>query len=246
MKTVIFVGMLGAYEQDPGDAEVWGCSYCFKHQHNLTRNFYMDNLEKARPDKRSLMTQAMNELKIPFYTQEEVPEIPTSIEYPIEAVVKDLGSDYFTSTMCYMMALAIHEKFEKIIVHRFHSMPHSSEYFHQKSAFDFWEGFAKGRGIKICLSDDSFIGRAHPWQTDKYGYFECDKSHFINLALAKVVHDALKSKFEFYETGDKSKYMKEICDKYSTTEYYKSGHYQEYLKTLKDDAPKMQFILPKE
>jgi hypothetical protein len=84
----------------------------------------------------------------PVYLIEEHPEIHNSIRYPIEAVSEKYLSrisrsgqqvNYFTSSFCYMAALALYEGFDDIRIAGF-DMGSETEYVYQKSGAEFWMG----------------------------------------------------------------------------------------------------------
>lgn len=55
-------------------------------------------------------------LGVPVFMQKPRPEVPTSVEYPIERM-KALFGDYFTNSISYMLALAIDEGYQEIHVY---------------------------------------------------------------------------------------------------------------------------------
>ncbi len=112
-KTVIFVCHAGAYEDDPGDAEMWGLCSAWMVQSNLTRLYHMDSLDEPRSAKRSQFVKAAAKLDIPVICQMPVSEIARSEAFPLEETVDFFGTGYFTSTMAYMLADAIRMGFEK-------------------------------------------------------------------------------------------------------------------------------------
>lgn len=98
----------------------------------------------------------------PVYLIEEYPEIPNGVRYPLEAVCEKFlsrytrGGDplrYFTSSMCYMIALAAFEGFERIEVYGF-EMGSDTEYIYQKSGAEFWLGVA-GQYADIIIPPNS-------------------------------------------------------------------------------------------
>jgi len=94
----------------------------------------------------------------PVYLVEEYPGIHNGIRYPLEGVSDKFLSryrrgderiQYFTSSMCYMIALAAYEGFDRIEVYGF-EMGSSTEYIYQKSGAEFWLGVA-GQHADIFL-----------------------------------------------------------------------------------------------
>jgi len=72
-------------------------------------------------------------------------DIPTSREYPLEAIVEDFGpnSRYFSSSPAYMVAKALQENVSWIGMFGF-SMGSNTEWGYQKAGTEFWLGVATG------------------------------------------------------------------------------------------------------
>ena len=118
----------------------------------------------------------------PIYMQEAElnPKlIPSGVRYPLEEICKELLSGlvrvdkdnmetikemYFTSTVAFMMALAIYEKFDQIELYGV-DMDSDTEWGYQKPCGEFWVGIALGRGIKVIVPEPSSICSA-----PVYGY----------------------------------------------------------------------------
>ncbi len=81
----------------------------------------------------------------PIYLQAPLDDIPGSIEYPLEEVVKCIGRDYFGSTVAYMIALAILQRRRHIGLWGVDLS--DSNYDHQKPNLAWLVGLAMGRGI---------------------------------------------------------------------------------------------------
>lgn len=59
------------------------------------------------------------------------------------------GEHYLTSSVAYMMAMAILEDPEEISIFGVDMSITNEEYFHQRPCMEAWMGFARGRGIKV-------------------------------------------------------------------------------------------------
>jgi hypothetical protein len=70
--------------------------------------------------------------------------------YPIDEVIRYFGTDYFTNTVDYAIALAIYRKFTGIGLYGV-NMSNATEYAYQKPGVEFWIGQAMGRGIKVTV-----------------------------------------------------------------------------------------------
>ena len=96
----------------------------------------------------------------PVYLRDVDPLIPASVQFPRKAVQDyfggpQLGSPgrYFTCTVCWLMALAIYEGFERIELHGFalKDKPHKphSCYTFERPCFFYWVKQAQDRGIEV-------------------------------------------------------------------------------------------------
>jgi len=211
MKTVVITAMLGSYDQEvphTEDAEIWGVNFAYKVHQKLDRLYCMDFLDVAKGKNGFAdYAQEVAALGIPFISCQRYQEIPNSRRYPIEDIVEHFGIPYFTSTICYMIAAAIFEGFDHIILHRMHNCPASHEYFHQQACLHFWCGMAMSRKIKMSVSEDSYILKPHPWEPELYGYMRAPNAINIEHQLGCVIHvtQQLPVIFEY-----KSKDAKEI------------------------------------
>ena len=88
-------------------------------------------------------------LDIPVYMREEDALIPSSVEYPLSEVMERFGA-YFTSTMAYMIALALYEGVDEISLLGI-DLDVGDEYKHQKPCVEYLLGMAKGMGVKVTL-----------------------------------------------------------------------------------------------
>jgi len=168
-KTVAIVGMaatscsLAPYEEE--GVEIWGLNeaHAFSWMKRADRWFQIHATESwkryiAKRDVRGHFDWLKkNEWDIPIYMQYYHELVPKSIGYPLHEVIEQVfhnfrrGNEkvkYFTSTLAYMMGIAILENFERIEIYGF-EMSDEIEYVKQKACAEFWIGNAMGRGIEI-------------------------------------------------------------------------------------------------
>ena len=95
---------------DDPECEIWGLNQLYRHVPRATRwfdihaNWREDNVEGTDHPR------WLAECGIPVYMSFYEPSIPTCVRYPVERVIERVtGVDYFTSTVAYMVALAIEE-----------------------------------------------------------------------------------------------------------------------------------------
>lgn len=78
----------------------------------------------------------------PIYMQEVDPQVPDSVEFPLEEAEKLTGFRYFASTFAYMAALAKMQGYEQVDIHGIELS--ATEYQYQAECWRFWIGYLKG------------------------------------------------------------------------------------------------------
>lgn len=114
----------------------------------------------------------------PVYMQDHYEEIKASVRYPREEINKwfeeqggkvpgFFATDYYTSTISQMLALAIYEGFSEIHLYGI-DLLQEEEYFYQRAGCEYLIGFARGRGAKVYIPKSSALCKAGY----VYGYTE--------------------------------------------------------------------------
>ena len=116
---------------------------------------------------------------IPIYMVDRIPGIPNSVRFPLERVMRG-NVDYFTSSVAFMLALAIEEGFTEIGLWGIDLIV-GDEYFYQKSCAEFWIGVAHGKGVTITLPRTTALCK----QSHRYGYQVEPESLIALSELAK-------------------------------------------------------------
>ena len=207
--------------------EIWGMNQLYRHIPRGDRWFDIhsnwDQEVVAGTDHRGWARAC----GIPFYMMEAVPDVATSVRYPIEAMIA-LAGDYFTSTVAFMTALAIAE-IDRDVRRRMQDETFGSpmdvldrqtamygeytlallgidlivgeEYFHQKACAEFWLGLASGRGILVRLPPQTALCK----QAYRYGYEAEPKG----ILTSNEVREQLRKTNAQRETALREAYM---CD----------------------------------
>lgn len=90
--------------------------------------------------------------------------IPTAVQYPLDACIQ-LAGDYFTSTIAFMVAWAIHQGYKEVGLYGIDLIV-GTEYEHQKACCEFWLGVAHGRGMTVRIPPQSALLK----HSHRYGY----------------------------------------------------------------------------
>lgn len=191
MKTVVLRGVVGSYTGD--ETEIWTCSLGYRHQPDATRVYNLDPLSWFTQNVPEYVRE-VNDLGAPVIMQRHYPEIPLSRPYPRDEVLAFFGmteaTAYFTSSIAWMLADAIREGYERIIIHRVQESDKATDYFFQKPCLDFWCGVCIGRRVNLLISDYSRLCRPHPWESGLYGYVWQDSADTINATICSAVKAA--------------------------------------------------------
>ena len=102
---------------------------------------------------------------IPIFMTERVPGIPNAVRYPKELLETTFGPYKFTSSVAYMLALAILERFEEIAIYGI-DLVVGDEYFYQKACVEYLIGYANAKGITVRLPKQTALCKGSHW----YGY----------------------------------------------------------------------------
>lgn len=78
--------------------------------------------------------------------------------YPLKRIMKKFDTDFFTDTVCYMLAYAIDKGYEEIKMYGI-DMADKQEYRFEKGGIEYWIGFARARGIKVWIAPGSNVCR---------------------------------------------------------------------------------------
>ena len=172
-KTVAIVGYsITSCSHAPYDderVEIWTLNEAHEMpwMKRFTRHFQMHKREYFERDvtirgNTDHLAWLKEEHDFPIYMQYVEEDIPASVKYPLYDIHKKLMSNvevgeeknkkYFTSTMSFMIALAIYEGFERIEIYGV-ELGDEAEYIHQKACVEFWLGQACARGIDLYFPE---------------------------------------------------------------------------------------------
>uniref|UniRef100_A0A6M3KE53 Uncharacterized protein n=1 Tax=viral metagenome TaxID=1070528 RepID=A0A6M3KE53_9ZZZZ len=156
------------YVWDDPQMEVWGLNQLYMALPAITqkatrwfqihaRHSYDANIPRDHSHHQWMAEQR----DFPIYMQEQVPEIPCSVRYPKEELLKIFWRRYFTNSISWMLATAIAERFEEIYMFGV-DMAQDSEYAFEKPSVEYFCGMIDiadffGISMKLIISDKSDI-----------------------------------------------------------------------------------------
>ena len=208
-RTIIITCMNAPYLSPKNQGEeIWAVNRAFQAptlQPNIDRVYFADSLPSLIAMGGDTFLDELNALNCPVYCQEAYPEVPMSRPIPIAQMVRQFRAFYYTSTLAYMIAHAIFERVNTIVLHHVNSATANPEYYHQKACNDFWCGVALGLGIRIRARDTCLLMKPHPWESPLYGYWrgpkEADLYGELNGAVANLMSEPIRYQEVKYVEG---------------------------------------------
>jgi len=172
---------------ETGEYIVWGLNDMPLYK-KIDALFNMHDLTKQPPPNKLCMVVAEQD-KIPLYTLKKHDWLSNTIKYPFDTIVKKFLSGhtvgkkplkYFSSSICYMIALAIHKGATEIQLWGASYFANQRDAILERAAVEFWLGIAIGKGIKVHVHGPTTILKAGE-NNDLYGYENNDIDYTHNF-----------------------------------------------------------------
>lgn len=121
-------------------------------------------------------TPPPNRLNVTVYMREKNSDVPNSIAYPIDGVLKMVGKDnhFLTSSVSQALALAALKKYKRVEIYGV-AMQTQTEYQFQREGVSFWLGYLRGFGIDVVFIGDTFHAPLYGYEgavSIQYGRFD--------------------------------------------------------------------------
>lgn len=144
--------------QQPPDVEIWALSDAYTFLRRASRWFEVHDYNN---DEGAAAWQTkMREIGVPVFCLFPLAGVPNSFPLPYAEICEALGVDaYFTSTIAYMLAMAVYESVKEIRLFGI-DMATGTEYEGQRACCEYWIGVARAKGIKVVIPDSSPLCKA--------------------------------------------------------------------------------------
>lgn len=166
--------------------EIWGTGITGTKIPRWSRWFQLHDMDRLARGYNALEQESLTELvqwlvgfEGPVYMHQASEGIPGSVVYPFEDMLAKYGRN-FRATAAWMLALAIHEmttehadEDNEIGIYGV-DMGAVGEYTEQRPSVKFFEGWARGAGIKVTLTASSSLARCN----FLYGYEDAKEAAF--------------------------------------------------------------------
>lgn len=146
----------------------------------------------------------------PVMTSRAHPDYPGLVEFPLEAVINDVGIAYFNNTAAYAVAYAIHLGVAKISLFGLdYTYPKAYDAERGRACVEFLLGIAMERGIELCVAENSsMLDAIAPDAERLYGYDTVDvtirRADDGSAAVEMAPHDRLPTAAEIEARYDHS------------------------------------------
>lgn len=144
---------------------IWGCSPgAIPHARRIDAWFELHYYIPEEPTRSGMVEtylKWLRELGKPIYMLEQYADIPTAVKYPKQDVYNAFGPYFYTSSVAWMLALAILQQPEEIGLWGI-DMAARDEYEYQRAGCHHFLQIARHRGIKITAPLQSDILRPEP------------------------------------------------------------------------------------
>jgi len=142
---VSIIGKGSGWEDAPASGEIWGVTQLILRRPVslvIDMNVYEDGRwgEVERLEALEVKRLCMDQY-IPFIGLDN---------YPLRQVVKHFGTDYFSNTVDYALALALFRDYDEIDLYGV-NMASMTEYASQKAGVEYWVGRAHGMNCKVTV-----------------------------------------------------------------------------------------------
>lgn len=160
--------------EGPKDSEFWGCNNVYLAKPlELDRLFIIHDIYGIQDLRKVNIIKDVNEKGFPVYTLGSYPEFKNNVRYPMEAVIKDFKTSFILNTAAHMLALAIMQKPEKILLYGVDlEYGTNTDYLrNEKGSLEYLLGVAIGRGIRFMIAEGSTLLRRKQ-RSNFYGFIQ--------------------------------------------------------------------------
>lgn len=138
---------------DPA-VEIWSMNDCWQFLPGDAARLWFEMHDRewfTGPNRPEGHLEWLRKAPMPVFMPEAHEDIPSSVAYPEEQIVADLGARrYFTSTLAHMLALACHDLKPKDELHLFGvDLMTDSEYGAQRPCAEYWCGRLEAKGVTV-------------------------------------------------------------------------------------------------
>ena len=152
----------------PKNTEIWGCNAIYR-DHYVDRLFVAHDIRIIMLHDDADFVENINKLGIPVYTTHDYKVINNRALIPLNEIMNKWDIGFFLNVISYLIATAILQEPKQIDLYGVDMRPDAGTetYINEKGSVEFWCGIARGMGIKVTNTKESFV-----LKTKQMGNFE--------------------------------------------------------------------------
>lgn len=196
----------------PYDAEVWSCNtgyFQIAHKHGHINKIFIAHKQVIKKGKAVFNWEHFNQLRELGVETVSLHKIDglNYTRFPLGYISKKFGCDYFSDTICYMLAYALHEATKPIkeppyvkLKYPFRismygiDMRETGEYGFEKGGVEYWIGFMRGLGVEFQNTVFSTLLKTVTFKPYGLSNFSHEKTFDGGRVIVGIPKDVLNGK----------------------------------------------------
>lgn len=175
MKEVTILGCGHSFVDCPYDTEVWGVNEIYrKAKGRIDKIFFFDDLcHVSVPELKEQQKKGVEIISREDIAEETKQYGLQITPYPLQEIIEQFKTRYFSNSICYMIAYAIYKGCDKLKIYGADHLL-SEEYFQFKWGVEYWVGRAEQAGIEVKIARDSALCTTPDNKLYGYGFKSAD------------------------------------------------------------------------
>ena len=142
---VVILGTSPSFDECPSYGTIWAVNGAYRVR--PARRVFITDKNHIVNGEPVFNVEEMNSLCVPIVSRNHVEGLDYE-KYPYDDIVYKFGTEYFTNSICYVIAYALYTGVKKISLYGCEHLS-AREYAQQKAGVEFWLGIAKGMGVWV-------------------------------------------------------------------------------------------------
>jgi hypothetical protein len=142
----------------PPNCEIWGCNAIYR-DHYVDRLFIGHDIRTIMLHDDGDFVENVNKLGVPVYMTYDYKVIENRAMIPLNEIMNTFKVGFFLNVITYILATAILQEPKELDLYGVDMRPDAGNetYTNEKGSVEFWCGVARGKGIKINNTKESFV-----------------------------------------------------------------------------------------
>ncbi len=163
--------------------EIWGSNVIYR-DHAVDRLFFAHDIRDHFFDDDMNLFENLNKIGVPVYTMGVYRPLVNNARIPVTEILDEFKVGFFLNVIAWMMATALLQKPKSIDMYGVDMRPDADieHLINEKGTMDFWCGVAKGMGIPLKNTKESYV-----MKTKQEGNFPGYREKVPQKGLASLI-----------------------------------------------------------